>query len=689
MSPATSCAEPAANVGVTLSPGTIVANGTSTTVATATVTDVNNTLIPGDAITFKATPAADVNIGTVTDNGNGTYSATITSNANVTFTDPTASVTITATDTSVTSSTVSGSAPLTLDPPPTNPAANVGVSFGSNRIVANGTSTTTATATVTDAGSQPVPGDTIVFKASPAGVSIGAVTYQGNGAYAATITSSTTAGPVTITATDTSVTSSTVAGQSTLTLTAGPATSVAVSLNPSTITASASSSTIATATVTDAHGNLVSGDTIQFSAGTPADVSIGPVTDDNNGTYTATIAGSAATTFNGGSTSTSTSITATDSSVTPATVSPSQTLTIDAPTTANQAAGVGVSLQSSQIAASGTSTTDATATVTDTHGNPVTGDNLQFTASPAADVAIGSVVNNGNGTYTVTVTSTTNAFFTTTSTTTAVTITATDLSVSSRVSGSTTLTLEELASSLQVSITPVAIYADGQSHAFVTASATEVNGTPAVGDAVQFYDNSQLAGLPCTTDSTGECHVTLTSSTTPGVQSITATDTTANLPSANTVTLTLLPIPAAPQATGSTGTSVGTTTPATSTTGASPIITEIVASLAGKFVPKGGKASIRSILRAGGYAYSYLAPGQGSLTLDWYSGSGKQQKLIGSVSAKLRKAGKTAIKLKLSKTGRVLLGRSRRSLVLSSKASFKAIGAKSGVSRTARFTLHY
>src|SRR5207302_5812960 len=57
--------------------------------------------------------------------------------------------------------------------------------------------------------------------------------------------------------------------------TAGPATAVAVSLNPSSIPADGSSSSLATAKVTDAHGNKISNQSLTFS--TNGDVQFTPV----------------------------------------------------------------------------------------------------------------------------------------------------------------------------------------------------------------------------------------------------------------------------------------------------------------------------------------------------------------------------------------------------------------------------
>jgi hypothetical protein len=99
-------------------------------------------------------------------------------------------------------------------------ASKVTVSLSPGSIAANGATTATATATVTDAGGKPVSGDHVAFTSSDSGDKIGAVTDHGNGTYTAKITSSPVVHQVTITATDSSV-SPAVAGRATLSQTAG------------------------------------------------------------------------------------------------------------------------------------------------------------------------------------------------------------------------------------------------------------------------------------------------------------------------------------------------------------------------------------------------------------------------------------------------------------------------------------
>ena len=93
------------------------------------------------------------------------------------------------------------------DGPPTsgNSAEHVVVSLLPASIISNGSSTTTATAKVTDANGMPVSGQRIAFFSTDPGERIGLVSELSAGTYSASIISSTTVGSATITATDESV----------------------------------------------------------------------------------------------------------------------------------------------------------------------------------------------------------------------------------------------------------------------------------------------------------------------------------------------------------------------------------------------------------------------------------------------------------------------------------------------------
>ena len=68
------------------------------------------------------------------------------------------------------------------------------VSLSPTSIPADGTTTSTATATVDDSAMAGVAGDAVTFKSSDTGEKISTTTDNNNGTYTATITSSTTVG---------------------------------------------------------------------------------------------------------------------------------------------------------------------------------------------------------------------------------------------------------------------------------------------------------------------------------------------------------------------------------------------------------------------------------------------------------------------------------------------------------------
>ena len=250
---------PAASVSVQVSPSSIPADGSSTSIVTATVTDQFGNPRPNDTVTFS--PSAQ--FGPVSNRGNGAYSATYTSTTTA------GQVTITATDGSK-----FGSTNITQTP---GSAASVSVQVSPSSIPADGSSTSTVTATVTDQFGNPRSNDTVTF--SPSG-RFGSVSNRGNGRYTATYTSTTAAGQVTITATDGSA-----FGQAIITQTPGSAASVSVQPpSPASIFANGGSTSTVTATVTDQFGNPRPNDTVTFSPS----ARFGPVTSNGNGTYSAT-----------------------------------------------------------------------------------------------------------------------------------------------------------------------------------------------------------------------------------------------------------------------------------------------------------------------------------------------------------------------------------------------------------------
>jgi hypothetical protein len=388
---------------VSLLPSSIVANGTSTTTATATVTDAHGNGVPGDTVSFSSSHAGNA-IGPVTNNHDGTYTATITSSETAQL------LTITATDKET---GVFGQAGLTQT---VGPAAHVSIELSPSSIVANGASTTTATIVVEDSQGRGLAAQTIDISTSDNGVGIGAVAERGGGVYTETLTSSELVHQVTVIATDTSG-QSPVTGTATLTQTVGPAANVSVGLSRASIPADGGSTSTATAIVTDEDGNRLPDVALSIHTSDPAN-GVRAIIDNGNGSYRAQIVSS--------TTVHVVTVTATVISAMPP-VSGSATLT----QTLGAPAVVTLSLTPSSVPANGTATATATATVSDAAGHPLAREPLALSSSDPG-VRIGPVTDRGDGGYLATMTSSTTAH--------PVTITATDAGASPSISSSATLT---------------------------------------------------------------------------------------------------------------------------------------------------------------------------------------------------------------------------------------------------------
>jgi hypothetical protein len=115
----------------------------------------------------------------------------------------------------------------------------------------------------------------------------------------------------------------------------------------------------------------------------------------------------------------------------------------------------------------------------------------------------------------------------------------------------------------------------------------------------------------------------------------------------------------------------GATTPASSAPTAvvsglstGPTVAQIKGAVSKVLVP-GGKASrLKAILKAGGYKFSFAAPGGGRLVLSWFYAMKSKRKdqtvLVANVSGRVSRAGKLSLKIKLTAGGRKLLAHAKR-----------------------------
>lgn len=256
----------AENITLTADPPNILADGSSTSVISALVTDDDgNPVANGEIITFSIT------------SGGGTLSSltavTVNGIATVTFTSPTSGASAT-----IRGETTDGDNASVTIVFTTEQVASITLSLGTTTLVANGVQSTTAVASVTNTDSNPVSDGTPVTFTIPAnGGDIDSTTGGAQltvnipttgGIAVAVLTSSTTAGQYIITATSGGV------GQLEIyTLVPGPANAGNTTLiaNPLVIPADGVSTSLITLSAADSFGNpVVDGTTVNFftTAGT-------------------------------------------------------------------------------------------------------------------------------------------------------------------------------------------------------------------------------------------------------------------------------------------------------------------------------------------------------------------------------------------------------------------------------------
>lgn len=368
------------------SASSVVTGGTAT--LTLRVKDAaGNALTAGGlTVTFtKGSGTSDGTIGPVTDNANGTYTATFTA---------TTAGTARSFGATIGGSAVSSASPTILVTPPTGPisAANSVVTLNAATVASGSAVTITLQGKDAAGVNVTLGGATVAFSLGVSGTStgtIGAVTDNTNGTYTAALTGvvAGTARAITATVNGTAVTTT----QPTVTVTPGPAsaTTSVVTLSGSTIP-SGSNLTI-TLQAKDAADNTVTsgGATVAFALGVSGGSTgtVGSVTDNANGTYTATLTGLIA--------GSARAITATINAAVVSTTQPTFTVT---PGPASAATSE-ISASSPTYLESGTSMT-VTLVTKDAAGNSVLtgGATVAFSlGSGTSDGTFGAVTNPGNG----------------------------------------------------------------------------------------------------------------------------------------------------------------------------------------------------------------------------------------------------------------------------------------------------
>jgi adhesin/invasin len=472
---------------ITAAPASIAADGVTTSTITVQLKDAfNNNLVSGEDTVALATDLGTM--GSVTDNSNGSYTATLTSATT------TGTATITGTLNAV---GITDTAAVTLTPGAADATTSL-ITAAPTSIVADGATTSTITVQLKDANNNNlVSGGDTVAVATDLGT-MGSVTDNSDGSYTATLTSATTTGTATITGTLNAVG---ITDTATVTLIPGAAdaTTSLITAAPASIAADGVTTSTITVQLKDAfNNNLISGgDTVALATDLGT---LGSVTDNTNGTYTATLT-SSTTVGTATITGTVNAVAITDTAtvtLTPGPADATTSLVTAAPTS---------------IAADGVTTSTITVQLKDANNNNLIsgGDTIAL----ATDLGtMGSATDNTNGTYTATLTSaTTTGTATITGTVNAVAITDT-ATVPGAADATTSL----------ITAAPTSIVADGVTTSTITVQLKDANNNNLIsgGDTVALATDLGTMGS-VTDNSDGSYTTTLTSATTTGTATITGT----------------------------------------------------------------------------------------------------------------------------------------------------------------------
>jgi hypothetical protein len=447
--------------------------------------------------------------GVTINNGNPNYTTNCSAGCSASGTHGGTPFSFTYTDTGL-----SGDTGATVGPP----SAFTSPSGGGQSATISTAFASVLTATVVDAGSNPVSGVSVTFTAPGSGASgtfsgggvSETVTTNGSGvATSTTFTANTVAGGYNVVASSAGISNQSFA----LTNTSGAAATLAVSSGDSQSTAiSTSFGTALVALVTDAGGNPVSGVTVNFAApGSGASAALSAGSDVTDGSGLASVTATANTVAGGYN------VTASATGLT--------SVTFGLTNTSGAAATLAVSSGDSQSTAISTSFgTALVALVTDAGGNPVSGVTVNFAApgsGASAALSAGSDVTDASGLASVTATANT---------------VAGGYNVTASATGLTSVTFG-LTNTSGAAATLAVSSGDSQSAAISTsfgtalvALVTDAGGKPVSGVTVNFAApgsgaSAALSAGSDVTDGSGLASVTATANTVAGAYNVTASAT--------------------------------------------------------------------------------------------------------------------------------------------------------------------
>lgn len=364
-------------------PNTIVANNIAASLITFVLKDVNDNPVSNQNVLFVSSLTGST-IGSVTDNGNGTYSASLTGTqaGNISITVKVNGSALGVVTTQIT---------LKADVTNLDPGKSVLTSSRPN-IVADGSETSTITLTLKDVYNNPVSGQKVQFVSALAGTLVGNVTDNGDGNYTAVL-NGTKAGVTSVTATVNGAALGVTAAQITLTADASnlDAGKSALTASQLSIVADNRDTSEIALVLKDINNNAVSGQNVVLNSSLTG-TTVGNVKDNGDGSYTAVLVGTKAGI---------TGITATVNGAVLNVTTGYVTLMADA---AHLDAGKSVmSATPAIIVANNTDASSIVLMLKDVNDNPVSGQNVRFFSSLTGSF-INNVSDNGDGSYGATLT---------------------------------------------------------------------------------------------------------------------------------------------------------------------------------------------------------------------------------------------------------------------------------------------
>jgi hypothetical protein len=178
--------------------------------------------------------------------------------------------------------------------------------------------------------------------------------------------------------------------------------------------------------------------------------------------------------------------------------------------------------------------------------------------------------------------------------------------------------------------------------------------SPASGSTFAGWSGGECSGTQ------SNCQVTLSAA-----ENVTATFNTTPGPGPGPVPV---PVPGPVPVPPGTGTGTGSVP-----TGHVLSVGQIKAALSKVIKPSGKAATTKAITKAGAFAFSFSAPGAGTLVIDWFATVHRKQVLVAAAHAVLRGTKKATVRVRLTSKGRKLF-KAGKKVRLATKAAFTPTG---------------